>query len=118
MGGKRIGSTLPREGLVSYFGEVAAKTQHDEDDLKWFQDFIDERRWRRGEADPSHEYTVRKWVPENELDFERAVAIIRRAGQPAKFRTETYIYLHVGGMRYWTMGSPVSETTVVNRADR
>ena len=85
-------------------------------DIKWFRDFVSDRRWQRGKADPSHEYTVRKWVPDNEQDFQRAVVIIRELGEPAKYFSETYVYLFVDWMKYWTMGSPIMETTVVNRA--
>lgn len=86
------------------------------DDLEWFRVFVSERRWQRGKADPSHEYTVREWVPDNETDFERAVLVIRELGAAAMFWNQTYTYLCIDGIKYWTMGSPVRETTVINRA--
>jgi hypothetical protein len=86
------------------------------DDLEWFRAFVSQRRWQRGKADPSHEYTVREWVPDNETDFERAVLVIRELGAAAMFWSQTYIYLRIDGIKYWTMGSPVRETTVINRA--
>ena len=70
-----------------------------------------------GKADPSHEYTIREWVPDHEDDFERAVEIVRSLGEPAQFWSNTYTYLHLDGMKYWTMGSGVSQTTVLNRAE-
>lgn len=87
-----------------------------ERDLNWFRSFVSERRWQRGKADPSHEYTIRDWVPSAEGDFERAVVVIRELGEPATFFSRSYLYLHIDGRRYWTMGSPVPETTVLNRA--
>jgi hypothetical protein len=83
----------------------------------WLREFIGVRRWQRGKADPTHEYTIRSWVPDGEDDFENAARIIREHGQPAEFFGHTYIYLQIDEMKYWTMGEPVEETTVVNRAD-
>lgn len=86
-----------------------------ERDQNWFRSFVSERRWQQGKADPSHEYTIRDWVPGAEGDFERAVVVIRELGEPATFFSRSYLYLHIDGRRYWTMGSPVPETTVLNR---
>jgi len=91
--------------------------QHFEIDIDWLRQFIDARRWQRGKADPSHEYTIRTWVPEGEHDFDRAVVIIREHGEPARYFSHEYIYLNVDEMKYWTMGDEVSATTVLNRAD-
>ena len=96
--------------------KLEAKTNVNEGDLEWFRSFIEKRRWQRGKGDPSHEYTIRGWVPDNEQAFQRAVVIIRELGEPAKYFSETYVYLHVDRMKYWTMGSPITDTTVVNRA--
>lgn len=87
-----------------------------ERDLNWFRSFVSERRWQRGKADPSHEYTIRDWVPSAEGDFERAVVVIGELGEPATFFSRSYLYLHIDGQKYWTMGSPVRATTVLNRA--
>jgi hypothetical protein len=101
--------TLPRGGdNVADAGEG---------DLQWFRSFTGQRKWQRGKADPSHEYTIRSWVPEGESDFERAVEIIRELGQSASFWSKTYVYLQLEGMKYWTMGDSISETTVLNRAE-
>jgi len=94
-----------------------ARADVNEGDLDWFRKFINQRRWQRGKADPSHEYTIRGWVPDNEEDFQRAVVVIRKLGESAKYFSETYVYLHVDGMKYWTMGSPAGDTTVVNRSE-
>jgi hypothetical protein len=88
-----------------------------ENEIDWLRHFIDTRKWQRGKADPSHEYTVKAWVLGGEQDFERAVTIIRSLGEPGKFWSRTFIYLRIGGMKYWTMGEEISQTTVVNRAE-
>lgn len=84
--------------------------------IEWFRTFVSRRRWQVGKADPSHEYTIRNWLPSEVEDFEIAVEIIRRFGEPAKFESRTYVYLLVDTMKYWSMGAPVAETTVLNRA--
>lgn len=45
----------------------------------------------------------------------RFVELIRERGEPRLFRGRTYIELDVDDHFYWTMGAPVSETTLVNR---
>jgi hypothetical protein len=88
-----------------------------EDELAWLRHFIDTRRWQRGKADPSHEYTVKDWVPDGEQDFERVVAIIESRGEPGRFWSRTFIYLQIDALKYWTMGDENSQATVVNRAE-
>jgi hypothetical protein len=106
---------MPSDGELEQ--EKHAENERVEDDLEWFRNFRGQRKWQRGKADPSHEYTIRDWVPENEKDFESATVLIRELGSPAGFWSHTYIYLRVDGMKYWSMGSPVRETTVINRAE-
>jgi hypothetical protein len=86
-------------------------------DLEWFREFILHRRWQRGKADPSHEYTIREWAPDKKTDFLRAVELVRTLGEPARFWSSTYIYLHFDGNKYWTMDDPPESTTVLNRAE-
>jgi hypothetical protein len=87
-----------------------------DDELEWLLNFVAARKWQRGKADPSHEYTIRNWVPDGEEEFERAVTMVRKFGGPAEYWSKTYIYLTVDGMKYWTMGEPLSVTEVLNRA--
>ena len=85
-------------------------------DIEWFRSFVAERRWQVGMADPTHEYTVRNWVPDRTEYFVKAAQIIRELGRPAMFWSLTYVYLHVDLLKYWTMDEQVPETTVINRA--
>jgi hypothetical protein len=87
-----------------------------DDDLEWLRKFVAARKWQRGKADPSHEYTIRNWMPDGEHEFERAVTMVREFGEPAEFWSKTYIYLTVDGMKYWTMGELLRVTEVFNRA--
>jgi hypothetical protein len=64
-----------------------------------------------------HQYTLRKqWA--NDEDFIWCVEYIRRVGYQERFIGRVWTYLDVGEFQYWTMGSPVPETTLINRALR
>lgn len=81
--------------------------------------FITASRWQFAKTMPQfpHEYTVRAWaekagtVPE----FEHFVMFIRETGTPREWHGRRFIYLEIDGWKYWTMGNPLSETTVINR---
>ena len=62
-----------------------------------------------------HEYTVRGETPDEA--FEWFVRHISEHGYRARFGERAYTYLEVDGWRYWTMGAPVEETTIINRAE-
>jgi len=61
-----------------------------------------------------HWYVVRS--PENEEAFIEFVEFIRVHGVEERFGQSTYLYLYIGEYKYWTMGNPVPETTIINRA--
>lgn len=89
-------------------------------ELEWAKDFIANRTWREAvtyrETAP-HEYTVRKWengAQANE-DFDRFTLLVRRFGYADYFYKVRHIYWVVDTIKYWTMGWPVEETTVINR---
>lgn len=87
-------------------------------DLRWFESWIGDQKWTFAKTmkDAPHSYVVRgKPVPEDV--FERAVRVIRTYGEPGKFWAKTHIYLTVGGERFWTMGYPVWQTKIINRAE-
>jgi hypothetical protein len=84
-------------------------------ELQWFKDYIARVRWQKAKSqDFPHSYTVREWFPD---DFEQAVLIIRHYGVAERFYNKTYLYLHLDGLKYWTMGFPVDETIIINCAD-
>ena len=86
--------------------------------------YIADVRWQFARTMPQwpHEYTVREWRPDREQDFLEFVALIRRDGTvkpwPRDAPSPRYrlAYLTVDRWEYWTMGAPVAETTVINRA--
>ena len=81
----------------------------------WLRSYRDTCRWQAATTGPSHEYTVRAWRQDFSDDFEWAVAGIMKYGYPQSFYQSTYVYFDLDGLKYWTMGSPVEETTVINR---
>ena len=86
--------------------------------------YIAKVRWQFAKTTPQwpHEYTVREWRPELDLDFLDFAALIRREGMvkpwPREGAHPRYhnSYLEFDGWEYWTMGAPLPETTVINRA--
>ena len=90
-------------------------------DWAWARDFIRRHRWQEAvtyrETAP-HEYTVRKWLPDEggSDDFDQFVTLIRRFGYADFYYQVRHLYWAVDEFKYWTMGWPVSETTVINRA--
>ena len=62
-----------------------------------------------------HEYTVSDWNKQRRPWFEHIVIGIRKYGYKEKFGKTTYIYFDLDGKKYLTMGSPTTETTLINR---
>lgn len=62
-----------------------------------------------------HEYTLRERST-NEAAFEGFVTFIRENGYDEKFFSKTFTYYNVDGYKYWTMGSPLEQTILINRA--
>jgi hypothetical protein len=88
------------------------------------QAYIAEVRWQFAKTMPQwpHEYTVREWRPDLEGHFVDFVELIRRDGivkpWPADSSKPRYhhSYLEIDGWDYWSMGEPIPETSVINRA--
>ena len=82
-------------------------------------------RWQFAKKMPHwpHEYTVRDWLPDLEYQFLAFVELIREEGEIQPWLREapnsryhhTYAQIRYG-WEYRTMGAPVEETTVINRA--
>jgi hypothetical protein len=91
------------------------------DEWAWARDFIARRRWQEAvmyrETAP-HEYTIRKWESGEQAnqDFDQFATFIRRFGYADFYYRIRHIYWAVDDFKYWTMGWPVEETVVINRA--
>ena len=88
------------------------------------REFIAAARWQPAKTMPQwpHEYTVRRWRLDLEPKFVTFVDLIRRDGVVKPWPPDAsepryhHTYLEVDGWEYWTMGAPIQETTVINRA--
>jgi hypothetical protein len=81
------------------------------------QDYIENSHWQFAKSMPQmpHWYTLRRNA-RDESEFERFVMHIRKVGYQETFGRTTYVYLNVGPWKYWTMGSPLDQTILINRA--
>lgn len=71
-------------------------------------------RYARTMPQNPHDYTLREtWG--NHGAFENVVETIRRHGYRYMFHGRGYLQFNANGYAYWTMGDPVSETTLINR---
>ncbi len=77
--------------------------------------FASESHWNYAKTMPTwpHEYLVRERVDEDL--FERMVTHIRSNGYEGRFYQKAITYYEEDGFVYWTMGAPLSETTIINR---
>jgi hypothetical protein len=81
------------------------------------EEFVRRAPWRWAQTG-DHQYVVRGLLADVELEqwFEPMVEYVREHGYVATFAGREYTYSQIGPHRYWTMGEPVSETTIINRA--
>ena len=63
-----------------------------------------------------HEYIVKDKCPLSEEEFEYFVTIQRQYGIKERWGKYNTPYLYIDDYKYWTMGAPLAETTVINRA--
>jgi hypothetical protein len=86
--------------------------------------YIRRVRWQFARTMPQwpHEYTVRSWRPDLDAEFAAFATLIRTAGgikpwpRTASKPRYQHTYLTIEEWEYWTMGAPIPETTVINRA--
>ena len=78
-------------------------------------DYISNVFWRTS-VDESHQYTLGSWNPDLADVFSKFVIHIRRNGYIDKFMGIEYTYFNVGDYQYWSMGAPLEETILINRA--
>ena len=89
-----------------------------EEALEWFGTTMKTKEFTLAKTMPKypHEYTLRRtW--ESVEDFERCCTIIKEFGYNEPFYGHPFMKLAVDGWKYWTMGSPLHETILINRAD-
>ena len=62
-----------------------------------------------------HWYCVRKEFADDKT-FDEAVLHIRAHARTELFYRKQFQCFYYKGYKYWTMGNPVNETTIINRA--
>ena len=79
--------------------------------------FIANHEWTFAKTMPQipHWYTLRRKATSSE-EFSAFVQEIRFRGVQRPFGSKTFTYLDFDGWTYWTMGAPVEETILINRA--
>ena len=63
-----------------------------------------------------HEYIVREKCPLTTDEFEYFVEMQRQYGVKERWGKYNNPYLYIDDYKYWTMGAPLEDTTVINRA--
>lgn len=89
------------------------------------REFVKRYRWTFAKtyaAFAPHEYYVKgKLDSKGQKDFERFVYYIRTKGWDAYFGRNLpknhQLYIELDGHYYWTMGSPIEETIILNRSN-
>ena len=84
--------------------------------LEEFALFVDALEWKFAKTMPKHphSYILREQV--DQTQFEQAVKFIREHGYIKTWFKKRFVYFDYNGHQYWTMGSPIPETTIMNRA--
>jgi len=85
-------------------------------DINRVRDYISKVYWKPTNHVKPHEYTVREWNYDLESDFIDLVMFIREKGKDEYFFRKKYRKIEIDGYKYWTMGNPIEETTVINRS--
>lgn len=85
-------------------------------DETWLRSFIASAEWVFAKTMPQspHWYTLRR--TNDEQAFEHAVLDIRAYGYTRRYQGYDYTSYDIDGYYYWTMGAPLGETILINRA--
>lgn len=78
--------------------------------------FIKNQAWTFAKTMPEmpHEYIKKNLFILKE--FNEFVNLIREEGYIKKFNGREYTYLDIDNYTYWTMGAPINQTIIINRA--
>lgn len=75
-------------------------------------------KWHFAKSMPKipHWYARRREYADTEAFFD-VVKFIREFGVEEAFFKKSYIYFYHEGYKYWTMGSPLPKTILINKAE-
>ena len=83
-----------------------------------FDAFVNRARWNWAKTyakTAPHWYCVREEFADD-ATFDAVVAHMRENARIEHFWGRPFHYFYHGGFKYWTMGNPINETTIINRA--
>ena len=84
-----------------------------------FRAFVRANEWKNATSvhyiNAPHSYVIKGNCPD-QAEFNWAVGYIRKNGMREQFWGRSYIYFYIDGLKYWTMGAPISTTKIINRA--
>jgi hypothetical protein len=83
---------------------------------EFVQQWLESQSWifAKNRADNPHFYCLRRNAGDEAI-FERIVEFIRERGVPYLWWGRHYLQYVAGEWAYWTMGSPIPETSLINR---
>ena len=81
-----------------------------------YDQFIEKHTWTFAKTMPQwpHWYIIRN--DSNSDQFAKFVTYIRENSKPRIWEGVEYLYLDMPPYTYWTIGNPVEETKIINRA--
>jgi len=87
-------------------------------DIQKLREMIARCGWTFAKTMPfaPHEYIVKDKCPLTTEEFEYFVSMQREHGVKERWGKYNHPYLYIDDYKYWTMGAPMEETTVINRA--
>ena len=87
-------------------------------DYDKIRDMIARCQWKFAKTMPfaPHEYIVKDRCPLLKEEFEYFVNMQREHGVKERWGKYNNPYLYIDDYKYWTMGAPIEDTTVINRA--
>ena len=83
-----------------------------------FDTFLDKAQWNWAKTYANkapHWYCIRAEFNDDRL-FDEVVQYIRDHAVTEYFFRKPFQYFYHEGWKYWTMGNPINETTIINRA--
>ena len=88
-------------------------------EIKELESFIENQSWIFAKTYANkapHEYIVRGKCPLTEEEFVYFVNMQREHGVKEHWGKYFHPYLYIDDYKYWTMGAPIEETIIMNRA--
>jgi hypothetical protein len=89
-----------------------------QEDIEKLREMIARCEWTFAKTMPwcPHEYIVRGKCPLSEEEFLYFIGMQRGYGKVERWGKYITPYLYIDDYKYWTMGAPVEDTIVMNRA--